>query len=105
MSFLDVATAALSTGQNSFQDQANLMRSTIHSAEQSAVASQAFHQGDAAAAFQVGHARFVEASGKINALLDIASANLCEGAAQYTAKDAANASANAAAAGLVPHSV
>jgi uncharacterized protein YukE len=69
------------------------MRSTVGQAEQEAVSAQAFHVGDASMAFQAAHARFVAAAAKINALLDIAQANLGDAAGTYVAADAAAASA------------
>lgn len=92
MSFLDVQAGQLVNSEASFAEQAALMRSTISHAETEAVQAQAFHQGESATAFQAAHARFVEASQKINVLLDTASANMGEGASTYTAEDAAAAS-------------
>ena len=102
MGLLDVQVPQLVSSEASFADQASMMRSTIHSAESAAMQSQATHMGDSAVAFQSAHARFVEASQKINMLLDIASVNLGEGAGTYVAEDAAAASNNAAAAGGLP---
>ncbi|WP_045375393.1 type VII secretion system protein EsxG, partial [Mycobacterium kyorinense] len=61
-------------------------------AEQEAVSAQAFHVGESAAAFQAAHARFVEVAAKVNALLDVAQANLGDAAGTYVASDAAAAS-------------
>lgn len=105
MGLLDANTAQLVSSSAGFADQAALMRSTISQAEATATQAQAFHQGESAGAFQVAHARFVEASAKINALLDVAGANINEGAGTYTAQDAAGASDIAAAAGSLPTSV
>ncbi|WP_057003430.1 type VII secretion system protein EsxG, partial [Mycobacterium kyorinense] len=66
--------------------------STIGQAEQEAVSAQAFHVGESAAAFQAAHARFVEVAAKVNALLDVAQANLGDAAGTYVASDAAAAS-------------
>jgi uncharacterized protein YukE len=91
MGHLDVNASQLLTSQSSFEDKASLMRSTMASAEQSAVAAQAFHTGDSALAFQTAHAHFIEAAAKINSLLDIASAQLGEGGTTYLTEDAAAA--------------
>ena len=102
MGLLDVQVPQLVSSEASFADQAAMMRSTIHAAESAAMQAQAFHVGESATAFQVAHARFVEASQKINTLLDIASANLGEGAGTYVAEDAAAASNITGAAGSLP---
>lgn len=102
MGLLDANVAQLVTSASSFADQASMMRSTIHGAESSALQAQAFHQGESSAAFQMGHARFVEAAGKINVLLDIAGQNINEGAATYTAQDQMGAEGYNAAAGALP---
>lgn len=104
MGLLDANVPQLLSSSSSFQDQAALMRSTIHQAESSAVAAQAFHQGESATAFQSAHARFVEASGKINVLLDLGGQNINEGASTYSAQDASGASDIASAAGSLPSS-
>lgn len=93
MSLLDAHIPQLVASQSAFAAKAGLMRHTISSAEQSAMSAQAFHQGESAAAFQASHARFVEAASKVNALLDIAQANLGDAAGTYVAADAAAASA------------
>ena len=48
--------------------------------------------GEASAAFQAAHARFIEVAARVNALLDIAQANLGDAAGTYVAQDAAAAS-------------
>jgi len=102
MGLLDANIPQMVNSSSSFADQAGLMRSTIAQADASAQAAQATHQGDSAVAFQAAHARFVEASTKINSLLDIAGANIHEGAGTYTAQDAAGASDIASASGTIP---
>ena len=92
MSLLDAHIPQLVASQSEFAAKAGLMRHTIGEAEQSALSAQAFHQGEGAAAFQGAHARFVAAAEKVNALLDIAQANLGEAAGTYVAADAAAAS-------------
>ncbi|GAB7144633.1 WXG100 family type VII secretion target [Mycobacterium riyadhense] len=92
MSLLDAHIPQLVASQSAFAAKAAVMRSTIAQAEQEALSAQAFHVGEAAAAFQGAHARFVEAAAKINTLLDIAQANLGDAAGTYVAADAAAAS-------------
>ncbi len=92
MSMLDAHIPQLVASQSAFSAKAGLMRSTIGQAEQEAVSAQAFHVGEASAAFQGAHARFVEAAAKVNALLDIAQANLGDAAGTYVAADSAAAS-------------
>ncbi|BBX72756.1 type VII secretion protein EsxS [Mycobacterium shinjukuense] len=92
MSLLDAHIPQLVASQSAFAAKAALMWHTIGEAEQSALSAQAFHQGESAVAFQGAHARFMEAAGKINTLLDIAQANLGEAAGTYVAVDAAAAS-------------
>jgi uncharacterized protein YukE len=92
MSLLDAHIPQLVAAQSAFGTKAALMRSTISQAEQEALSAQAFHQGESSAAFQAAHARFVEAAARINALLDIAQANLGDAAGTYVAADAAAAS-------------
>lgn len=91
MSHLDAHIPQLIASETAFAAKTALMRSTIAQAEQAAVGAQAFHMGEAAAAFQAAHARFVEAAAKVNALLDIAQVNLGEAGASYVAQDAAAA--------------
>ncbi|MFL0176402.1 WXG100 family type VII secretion target [Mycobacterium sp. SMC-13] len=102
MGLLDANVPQMVSSSSSFADQAGLMRSTIAQADASAQQAQATHQGDSAVAFQVAHTRFVEAAGKINTLLDVAGANIHEGAGTYTAQDAAGASDIASAGGALP---
>ena len=92
MGLLDANVPQMVSSSSSFADQAGLMRSTIAQAEQAAMSSQAYHMGEASAAFQAAHARFVEVSAKVNALLDIAQLNLGDAASTYVAQDAAAAS-------------
>jgi uncharacterized protein YukE len=92
MSMLDAHIPQLVAAQSAFGAKTALMRSTISQAEQEALSAQAFHQGEASVAFQAAHARFVEAAARINALLDIAQANLGDAAGTYVATDAAAAS-------------
>lgn len=91
MSLLDAHIPQLVASEASFGAKTALMRSTIAQAEQAAQSSQAFHMGEASAAFQAAHARFVEVSAKVNALLDVAQANLGDAAGTYVAQDAAAA--------------
>ncbi|WP_167098046.1 type VII secretion protein EsxS [Mycobacterium sp. DL592] len=91
MSLLDAHIPQLIASESAFGAKTALLRSTIAQAEQEAVAAQAFHIGEASAAFQVSHARFVEAAAKINTLLDLAQANLGEAGGTYVAADSAAA--------------
>ncbi len=93
MGLLDAHVPQLISSESNFAAKTALMRTTISQAEQSAVASQAFHQGEASAAFQAAHLRFVEAAGKVNTLLDVAGANIGEAATTYVAADTHNAAA------------
>ncbi|KMO83227.1 type VII secretion system protein EsxG [Mycolicibacterium chlorophenolicum] len=92
MSLLDAHIPQLIASEIAFGAKAALMRSTISQAEQAAQSAQAFHMGESSAAFQAAHARFVEVSAKINALLDLAQANVGDAAGSYVAEDAAAAS-------------
>lgn len=92
MSLLDAHIPQLVASEAAFSAKAALMRSTIAQAEQAAQSSQAFHMGESALAFQAAHARFIEVSAKVNALLDVAQANLGDAAATYVAEDAAASS-------------
>ncbi|HTM86342.1 MAG TPA: type VII secretion protein EsxS [Mycobacterium sp.] len=92
MSLLDAHIPQLVASESAFGAKTALMRSTIAQAEQAALSSQAFHQGEASAAFQAAHLRFTEVATKVNTLLDIAQANLGEAGATYVAADAAAAS-------------
>ena len=92
MSMLDAHIPQLVASQSAFAAKAGLMRSTIGQAEQEALSAEAFHVGEASAAFQAAHARFVEVAARINTLLDIAQANLGDAAGTYVASDAAAAS-------------
>jgi uncharacterized protein YukE len=92
MSLLDAHIPQLVASEAAFSAKAALMRSTIAQAEQAAQSSQAFHQGESAVAFQAAHTRFVEVAARVNALLDIAQANIGDAAGTYVAQDAAAAS-------------
>jgi uncharacterized protein YukE len=92
MSMLDAHIPQLVASEAAFSAKAALMRSTIAQAEQAAQSSQAFHMGESAAAFQAAHARFIEVSARVNALLDMAQANIGDAASTYVAEDAAAAS-------------
>jgi uncharacterized protein YukE len=92
MSLLDAHIPQLVASQAAFSTKAALMRSTISQAEQEAMSAQGFHVGEASAAFQASHARFVAVAAKVNTLLDIAQANLGDAAGTYVAADAAAAS-------------
>ncbi len=91
MSLLDAHIPQIIASESAFGAKTALMRSTIAQAEQEAVSAQAFHMGESSAAFQAAHARFVEAAAKVNALLDLAHANLGDAGAAYVAEDAAAA--------------
>src|SRR5690625_898576 len=93
MGLLDANIPQLVSSEAGFSAKSSLMRSTMAQAEQSALSSQAFHQGEASAAFQAAHMRFVEVAGKVNMLLDLAQVNLGEAGSTYVATDAAAASA------------
>jgi uncharacterized protein YukE len=92
MSLLDAHIPQLVASEAAFAGKSALMRSTLAQAEQAAQSSQAFHMGESAVAFQAAHARFLEVSVKINALLDIAQTNLGDAAGTYVAEDAAASS-------------
>lgn len=102
MGLLDVQVAQVVSSEASFAEKAGAMRSTISSAESSAMQAQATHQGESAAAFQTAHAHFVEASTKINSLLDIASAQLGEAGGTYVSEDSAAAANVAQSIGGLP---
>ncbi|BBY55968.1 type VII secretion protein EsxS [Mycobacterium koreense] len=91
MGLLDANIPALLTAESAFGTKTTLMRSTLAQAEQSALASQAFHQGESSVAFQGAHMRFIEVASKVNALLDIAQANIGEAGTTYVSSDAAAA--------------
>lgn len=105
MGLLDANVSQLVSSSSSFSDQATLMRGTIQQAESSAVGAQATHQGESSAAFQMAHARFVEAATKINTLLDIGGQNINEGAGAYTAQDSAAATDYTSTVGSLPSNV
>ncbi|OMC09377.1 type VII secretion protein EsxS, partial [Mycolicibacter heraklionensis] len=89
---LDAHIPQLVASESAFGAKAALMRSTMAQAEQAAMSAQAFHVGEAAAAFQGSHARFVAMAARVNALLDMAQANLADAGSTYVAADAAAAS-------------
>lgn len=91
MSMLDAHIPQIVAAEAAFGAKTALMRSTIAQAEQAAMAAQAFHMGESAAAFQASHVRFVEVAAKVNALLDVAQMNLGDAGASYVAEDAAAA--------------
>jgi len=92
MSMLDAHIPQIVASEAAFGAKTALMRSTMAQAEQAAQSAQAFHMGESSAAFQAAHARFLEVSAKVNALLDIAQVNLGDAAGAYVAQDAAAAS-------------
>ena len=92
MSMLDAHIPQIVASEAAFGAKTTLMRSTMAQAEQAAQSAQAFHMGESSAAFQAAHARFVEVSAKVNALLDIAQANIGDAASTYVAEDAAASS-------------
>ena len=92
MSMLDAHIPQLIASESAFAAKTALMRSTLTQAESAAQASQAFRMGESSAAFQAAHARFIEVSARVNALLDIAQVNLGDAAGTYVAQDAAAAS-------------
>lgn len=102
MGLLDAEIGQIVTTETSFGVQSATLRSTITQAEQTAVSSQAFHQGESALAFQAAHARFAEAAAKINLLLDTAQLNLGEGATTYVAQDGEGATDITATVGALP---
>lgn len=102
MGLLDANVPQMVTSQASFSDQASLFTSTVHSAEQSALSSQAAHQGESAQAFQVAHGRFVEVATKMNQLLAIAGQNIGDGANTYTMYDGQGATGYNSALGALP---
>ena len=92
MSLLDAYIPQLVSAESTFGAKAALMRATITQAEQAALSSQAFHQGQSALAFQAAHARFVELAQQVNTLLDLAQTHLGEASGTYMATDSAGAS-------------
>ncbi|MGV0750911.1 WXG100 family type VII secretion target [Mycolicibacter heraklionensis] len=92
MSLLDAHIPQLVASESAFGAKAALMRSTMAQAEQTALSAQAFHVGESAVAFQGSHARFVALAARVNALLDMAQANLADAGNTYVAADAAAAS-------------
>lgn len=102
MGLLDVNVAQVATSSGSFADKAGVMRSTISQAESSAVQAQATHQGESSAAFQTAHSHFVEASTKINTLLDLASTQLGDAGTTYTTEDSAAAANISSSLGSLP---
>ena len=102
MGHLDANVPQLVNSQGSFADQASLFTSTVHSAEQSALAAQGAHQGESAVAFQTAHGRFVEVATKMNQLLAVAGQNIGEGANAYTMYDGQGANGYTTALGAMP---
>lgn len=100
MGLLDTNVPQMVTSASSFADQASLFRSTVSQAESTAMQAQAVHAGESAAAFQMGHARFVEAAQKSNMLIDMAGQNINEGATTYQTGDQAGADGYSQATGL-----
>ncbi|ORX14148.1 WXG100 family type VII secretion target [Mycobacterium xenopi] len=102
MGLLDANVPQLAASHSSFTDQAALFQSTVHSAEQSALAAQANHQGESALAFQQAHAHFVEVANKMNQLLMIAGQNIGEAGTNYTVGDADGVHGYQAGLGALP---
>ncbi|HZE17467.1 MAG TPA: type VII secretion protein EsxS [Mycobacterium sp.] len=102
MGYLDAQIPQMVASQASFADQAALFQSTVHSAENSALAAQANHQGESAMAFQQAHAHFVEVAQKMNTLLSIAGQNIGEGATSYVVGDSDGANMYQSGMGAVP---
>lgn len=101
-SFLDTNVPQMLSSASGMGDASAQMRGTISQCEADATAAQAFHMGDSSVAFQAAHARFVEAAAKTNMLLDVASAQVHEGASTYTAGDTQMADGVSGAAGTIP---
>jgi uncharacterized protein YukE len=92
MGLLDANVPQMFTSHASFMDQAAQFMSTVHSAEQSAMQAQGFHQGESSMAFQQAHAQFVENSNKLQNLLHLAGNNIQEGGTTYQVQDGQGAS-------------
>lgn len=101
MGYLNAEVPQMVTVQGGFAAEAVSFRSTLSQAEGSAMQAQAFHKGESATAFQIGHAKFVDAATRINDLLNIAEAQLGEGATTYVTQDTSGADdMNAASAAI-----
>jgi uncharacterized protein YukE len=101
MGYLNAEVPQMVTVQGGFAAEAVSFRSTLSQAEGSAMQAQAFHKGESATAFQIGHAKFVDAATRVNDLLNIAEAQLGEGATTYVTQDTTGADdMNAASAAI-----
>jgi uncharacterized protein YukE len=105
MGLLDANAPQMFTSHASFHDQAVQFNSTVSQAENTAVAAQAFHQGESSVAFQQAHMQFVEAGTKLQQLLTLAGNNIGEGAQTYVTQDGAGATDMAHTAGMLPTSM
>lgn len=104
MGYLSAEVPQMVTVQGGFAAEAVSFRSTLSQAEGSAMQAQAFHKGESATAFQIGHAKFVDAATRINDLLNIAEAQLGEGSTTYVTQDTSGADEmNAASAAINPN--
>ncbi len=101
MGLLSAQIPEMVTVQGGFAAEAVSFRSTLGQAEASAMQAQAFHKGESGTAFQIGHAKFVDAATRINDLLNLAEAQLGEGTTTYVSQDGAGADdMNAASAAI-----
>lgn len=101
MGYLNAEVPQMVNVQGGFAAEAVSFRSTLSQAEGSAMQAQAFHKGESATAFQIGHAKFVDAATRINDLLNLAEANLGEGTTTYVSTDGMGADdMNAASAAI-----
>lgn len=91
MGMLDANVPQQMASAAGVQDAATMFQSTLHQAEATAQQALAFHQGDSSMAFQQAHARFLEGSQKLHALLATAGMNTQDAGQEYTAADAAGA--------------
>ncbi|WP_241473925.1 WXG100 family type VII secretion target [Mycolicibacterium neoaurum] len=101
MGFLSADTPQMATVQGGFAAEAVSFRSTLGQAEASAMQAQAFHKGESGTAFQIGHAKFVDAATRINDLLNIAESQLGEGTTTYVSQDSMGAEDMNAAASAI----
>lgn len=101
-SFLDTNAAQLVSSSSGLGDASANMRGTIAQAEANAQAAMGFHMGESSTAFQAAHARFVEAASKTNMLLDVAAAQVHEGAGSYVTGDSEMADGVSSASGIIP---
>jgi uncharacterized protein YukE len=102
MGLLDANIPQMVSSQASFADQVALFQSTVHQAENSAIAAQATHVGESSMAFQQAHAQFVEVATKMNTLLGIAEQNIGDASTTYTLADSEGASGYTSAMGAMP---